>query len=145
MHSKITNKLENQWVFASRTKDDDVLPENKDGYRLEIFGEKIFISNFIYQVAQNRVKVALKMLTPPEYVMQTLTDFEVCWWFLNPFHFYLICLRCNDSKFKCIQSRVWFSLEHSWVGAVHLERIMFQCETFWLHLQPRTHAMPDMV
>ena len=25
-------------------KDDDVLPENKDGHRLEIFGEKIFMS-----------------------------------------------------------------------------------------------------
>ena len=71
-------------------------------------------------------KIYSKKLTPPnppQYVMQTLTDFEVCWWFLNEFHFYLICSRCDDARFKCIRSRVWLRLGYSWVGVSILREL----------------------
>ena len=106
---------------------------------------KWHIGQFLNSATKKLYKLfLLNELAPLGYVMQTPTDFEVCWWFLNPFHFYLICSRCNDAKFKCIRSRVWLSLEYSWVEAAHLDRITSQCEKMWLHLQSQTHVMLNM-
>ena len=40
----VTPNLTHDLIYSTPPKDDDVLPENKDGHRLEIFGEKIFMS-----------------------------------------------------------------------------------------------------